>query len=219
MPAALRGWRLTSCAGLVGLAVAACGGGAPQSAGQPPGDFPVRIAAASFPASQRLAQQSVLTIAVRNTGSRAIPNVAVTLANPHSGTAAQPLGTLLAPGGRGQPILANRSRPVWVIDQAPGGCGSSCRQLGPGAAATASPDTWALGRLAPGDTARFEWHVTAVQPGTYTVAYTIGADLPGGRTRAIGADGRPVTGRFRVRIATPPLHPRVTSSGQVVYSG
>lgn len=161
----------------------------------------------------------MLTIAVRNAGSRPIPDVAVTLVNPQSGPAAQALGTLIAANGRGQPILANRSRPVWVIDQAPGRCGSSCRQLGPGAAATASPDTWALGRLAPGATARFEWHVTAVKPGTYTVAYTIGADLAGGRTRAIGADGHPVTGRFRVTIASQPLRPRVTSSGQVVYSG
>jgi hypothetical protein len=215
----LCGWRLTSGAGLVALAVAGCGGGAPQTSGEPRGDFPVRIAEASFPASQRLAQRSVLRIAVRNAGSRAIPDVAVTLVNPKSRTAAQALGTLISTGGRGQPILANRSRPVWVIDQAPGQCGSSCRQLGPGAAATASPDTWALGRLKPGATARFEWHVTAVKPGTYTVAYAVGADLPGGRTRAVGPDGRPVTGRFRVRIASQPLVPRVTSSGQVVYSG
>jgi hypothetical protein len=201
------------------LALAGCGGGAPQSAGQPRGAFPVAVASASFPAAQRLAQQSVLEIAVRNAGSRAIPDIAVTLVNPRYGTAAQALGTLIARSGQGQPALANRSRPVWVIDQAPGPCRYSCRQGGLGGAATSDSDTWALGRLAPGATARFRWHVTAVRAGRYAVVYTVAADLSGGRTRAVTAAGRPVSGSFHVAISAAVPQPRVTSSGAVVYSG
>jgi hypothetical protein len=204
---------------VIAVAVAACGSGTPQTAGEPPGNFRVRIATASFPARQRLAQQSMLVIAVRNAGSRPIPDIAVTLSNPASGSAAQALGTLIAPAGQGLPIVAGRSRPVWVIDREPGRCGYSCRQGGSGAAATANSNTWALGRLAPGKTARFEWHVTAVRPGHYTVRYTVGADLPGARTRAVNARGRPVKGSFRVKISGQAPRPRVTSSGQVVYSG
>ena len=199
--------------------MASCGGGATQSAGQPRGRFPVRVAAASFQAAQRLAQQSVLVIAVRNTGSRAIPDIAVTLTDPRYGTAAQALGTLIAPSGQGQPVLANRSRPVWVIDQAPGPCRSSCRQGVPGGAATADSDTWALGRLAPGATARFQWHVTAVRPGRYEIAYTVAANLSGGHTRAVAPGGGPVSGRFRVEISGAVPNPRVTRSGKVIYSG
>lgn len=210
--------RLTCGIVAVGLTVAACGGQKTQNAGEPRGDFRVQVASASFPAHQRLAEQTDLVLAVRNAGPRAVPDISVTLLNPRYGTSAEALGRLIAPGRPGQPILASRSRPVWVIDQAPGACGYSCRQGGAGAAATAYSDTWALGRLAPGATARFDWHVTAVQPGSFTVAYEVAADPNGGSARAIATAGDvPVTGSFRVTISNAVPKPYVTASGQVVY--
>jgi hypothetical protein len=157
-------------------------------------------------------------ITVRNTGRRAIPDIAVTLLNPRYGTAAQALGTLIAAAAPGAPILASRSRPVWVIDRAPGRCGFSCRQSGPGGATTSDPDTWALGRLAPGATATFAWHVTALRPGRYAIAYRIAASPVGNVPPALGRGGRPAGGRFRVTISSRPGRPRVTGSGRVVYS-
>jgi hypothetical protein len=215
----VRGWRVTIAAGAVALAVSACGGAATQSAGEPHGAFRIVITQASFPAHQRLAQPSELVIAVRNAGRRAIPDIAVTLVNPRYGTAAQALGRLIAPNRQGRPILASRSRPVWVIDREPGPCEEGCGSGGPGGAAGSYSNTWTLGSLAPGDTARFDWHVTAVQAGSYTVVYEVAADPNGGRARAVGAGGGSLAGRFRVEISSGPPVPYVTPSGRVKYRG
>lgn len=61
------------------LGIAACGGGERQDADEPEGDFPVEIAAAEFPAKQRLAQSSELTLSVENTGDETIPDLAITV--------------------------------------------------------------------------------------------------------------------------------------------
>ncbi len=179
----------------------------------------VELMRASFPPRQRLAQQTKLEIAVRNSGTRPIPDIAVTLVNPRYGTAAQPLGTLIAASPPGGPILAGRSRPVWVIDRAPGACAYSCRQGGLGAAATADANTWALGRLARGATATFTWHVTAVRPGGYKVGFVVASALTGPGAQLVGPGGRPLRGSFAVTISSRAPTPHVTGSGQVVYSG
>src|SRR5258708_25274348 len=57
-----------------------CGGGGPrQDANEPSGDFKVQVLAAKFPAKQSLAKRSIMTITVKNVGTRTIPNVAVTV--------------------------------------------------------------------------------------------------------------------------------------------
>ena len=92
-------------------------------------------------------------IAVRNNGTKTIPNVAVTICNV---TCAYP-----APKGQGtdaaafsedldQANLANPSRPIWIVDQPPGPCRFVCQPGGPGGAVTAYSNTWALGQLAAG---------------------------------------------------------------------
>lgn len=215
----MRGWRVTIAAGAVALAVSACGGAATQTAGAPHGAFPIAITQASFPAHQRLAQASELVIAVRNAGRRPIPDIAVTLVNPRYGTAAQALGRLIAPDRQGRPILASRSRPVWVIDREPGPCEQGCSSGGPGGAASTYSDTWTLGSLAPGATARFDWHVTAVKAGSYTVVYEVAADPDGKRARVVGARAGSVAGRFRVEISSRSGVPYVTPSGRVMYEG
>lgn len=193
--------------------VSACGG-TEQNPGEHHGRFPVSVTS-SFQTSQRLAQQTRFTVIVRNTGHRTIPNVAVTVTDPRYGSAAQSFGTLLGPNAAGQPILASRSRPVWIINRAPGPCGYSCRARGPGAAATAYSDTWALGSLAPGHTATFQWRLTAIQAGDYTVEYQIAAGL-NGYAKAVLSGGAPARGRYRVTISSTPLQTTVQSDGQVV---
>lgn len=198
------------------LALSACGGTTEPTVSGPHRSYTVKVGA-SFPARQRLAQQSNLIVRVTNTGAATLPNVAVTLTNPKYGTAAQALGTLLPPTQQGQGILQNRSRPIWIIDQAPGPCGYSCKQLGPGAGATAYSNTWALGRLEPHQTITFGWHVTAVQPGSFAIRYQIAGDLQGG-ARALYTGGRAAAGTLHVTVSGVPRRALVRPNGQVVYS-
>ena len=194
-------------------ALAACGANTANEdqSSQATGDFPA-VVSARFPAHQRLAEPANLVITVKNTGSRTMPNVAVTLTNPRYGSGAQALGTLLAAPAAGQPILAGRSRPVWVIDRSPGACGYSCQQGGPGAGATAYTNTWALGSLAPGDVKTFDWHVTALQSGAYTVAYRVAAGLSG----QAATTGAGTQGKLEVVISSKPPGAYVTRTGKVV---
>jgi hypothetical protein len=194
-----------------GGAPAACGGGARQDASEPSGTFPVQVTSASFPASQRLAERTRLVIAVRNTSTnKTIPNIAVTITNPRYGTSVQAFATYLD-----QPGLASHSRPIWIIDRPPGPCTFSCLAGGPGGAVTAYSNTWALGELAPGATARFEWGVTAVKSGTYRVRYEVAAGL-NGKARAVLANGAIPAGTFLVTIHQAPAQSYVTGSGQVI---
>jgi len=198
--------------------VSACGAShsPPRSGARADRSFRVAVRT-SFPAVQRLAEHSQLVIDVRNTGTAALPNVAVTITNPRYHTAAEAFGELIPPSGQGQPILANRSRPIWIVTRNPGPCGYSCRQGGAGAAATAYSNTWALGRLEPGATARFAWSLTAIQPGTYLVSYRVAPGLSVDAT-AVGVDGRPAGGSLQVRISSAPRRAFVENDGRIVYS-
>ena len=200
------------------VALAACGSSASQDAHEPTGRFPVAISSATFPTSQRLAARSVLKIAVRNTGTKKIPNVAVTICNV---TCHYP-----APVGEGTSVdafaayfkmkgVANHSRPVWIIDRPPGKCGYSCSEGGEGAYFTANSNTWAAGSLKPGGTVTFKWTVTAVAAGTHTVAWEVSAGLYG-KAKAVLANGSPPQGAFTVRIHRAPANTFVNDSGQVV---
>ncbi len=192
--------------------VAGCGG-TEQNAGEPHWRFPVSVIS-SFPSAQQLAERTSFTVRVENVGRRVIPNVAVTVLNPRYGSAAQAFGTLIPPSGPGQPILASRSRPVWIINRAPGACGYSCRNRGPGGAATAYSNTWALGRLAPGHSVAFRWRLTAVVAGPQTVEYQVAAGL-NGYARAVFRNGAPARGRFEVLISQTPPPVTVQSDGRV----
>lgn len=200
-------------AGLVVASLVAGCGGNEQNAGEQHGDFPVAVSS-SFPASQRLAERTSFMVRIRNVGKKVIPDVAVTVLNPRYGSAAQAFGTLLKAGGSGQPLLASRSRPVWIINQAPGPCRFSCRSRGPGGAATAYSDTWALGKLRPGHTAVFRWKLTAVQPGAYTVEYEVAAGL-NGYAKAVLSNSSPARGHFDVHISAAPPQVTVQSNGKV----
>ncbi len=200
------------------LALAACGGGARQDASEPSGKFTVQVPTATFPASQRLSEHTHLVIAVRNLSGKTIPDVAVTICNatcaypaPHGeGTSAQAFSEDLS-----MPNLANPSRPVWIVDRPPGQCTYSCLSGGPGGAVTAYSNTWALGALKPGATARFDWAVTAVKPGRHVVAWEVAAGL-NGKARAVLADGSTPHGRFAVTINSAPQRSYVNDRGQVV---
>jgi hypothetical protein len=201
-----------TAAGAAALLVSACGGGGRQDASEPQGKFPVQVSSAKFPLSQRLAQRTDLVITVRNSGRKTIPDIAVTLLDAHQRTAAQAFGQSV--GGTAQ-VLASNSRPIWIVDRPPGPCQYSCRQGGPGGAVTAYSNTWALGALKPGQSATFDWGVTAVKSGAFTIRYEIAAGL-NGRAKAVDASGGAPSGTFSIKVHNAPQQAYVNNQGQVV---
>ena len=181
------------CAAGATLGAVGCGGDDRQDAAEPMGTFRVAVVRASFPAKQHLARPERFVIAVRNTGARAVPDLAVTV----DSFAAR----------SDEPGLADPDRAVWVID------------AGPRGGDTAYASTWALGRLAPGQTRRFVWRVTAVQAGTHTVKWQVAAGL-NGRAKAVFAGNRAPAGSITVDVSDRPAAAHVDPrTGAVVRSG
>jgi hypothetical protein len=200
-------------------AVAACGTARPSEAGGGSTQFRVVVTVHTFPSSQRLSEHTHMVIAVRNAGSSTIPNIAATVCNvtcaysaagPGEGTSAAAFASSISGSDVGNP-----SRPIWIVDRAPGPCETSCRAGGPGSAVTAYANTWALGPLAPGQTRVFDWAVTAVSPGRHIVAWVIAAGLDSG-TRAELDTGSAPQGTFTVTIHKKPAQSYVSDSGQIV---
>jgi hypothetical protein len=179
-----------------GLAAAGCGGER-QDAAEPQGEFRLRVGQASFPAGQAIAERAKLRIEVVNADSRTVPDVAVTVETKARGSAAPAAFGAAAADTR----LADPDKPVWIVDEGPGG------------GSTAATNTWALGPLRAGDSRMFEWSLTAVKPGTYTIAYRVSPGLYG---RARPAAGERTTGSFRVTISDQPVPARVDDDGNVV---
>jgi hypothetical protein len=211
---------------IAGAALAAAGCGSASSDGTPAAtattatgaSFKVSVPTASFAAKQSLAAKERFVIAVRNGGNRALPNVAVTICNTTcsykarrgQGTTVQAFSYAIANAAN----LANASRPIWIVQQAPGPCSYSCRNLGAGAAVTAYSNTWALGRLAPGHTATFVWTVTPVKAGHFVVAWEVAAALSG-HNRAVLASGGSARGKLTVNVSTKPPQYVVQPNGRV----
>jgi hypothetical protein len=181
----------TTVAALTAAAlVAGCGGGERQDADEPSGTFQVDVVRASFPTKQHLAQPERFVIAVRNTGDQAVPNVAVTVSS-------------FAERSE-QAGLADPERAVWIIDSSPSG------------GQTAYTNTWALGRLPPGQTRRFVWRVTAVKAGTHTVKWQVAAGL-NGKAKATLAGNRAPAGSVTVDVSAKPAQAHVDpKTGKVV---
>jgi hypothetical protein len=185
--------RLSVVASLAAVALTGCGGGERQDANEPSGTFRVDVVRASFPTKQHLAQPERFVIAVRNTGRETVPNVAVTVSS-------------FAERSE-QAGLADAERAVWIIDSSPSG------------GQTAYTNTWALGRLAPGQTRRFVWRVTAVKAGTHTVKWQVAAGL-NGKAKATLSGNRAPAGSVTVDVSEKPAQARVDpETGKVVRDG
>jgi len=179
-------------AALVVLGAAACGGGPSPSADEPSGTYRVAIVRSSFPVRQRVAAPTRLVIDVRNTGRKTVPDVAVTV------------DAFSSPSERTD--LADAQRPVWIVDRPPEG------------STTAYTDTWALGPLAAGETKRFVWRLTPVQPGTHRLEYRVAAGLTG-QAKAVLAGDRVPEREMTVRISTRPASARVDPETGAVVRG
>jgi hypothetical protein len=177
------------------LAVAGCGQER-QDADAPSGRFSLDVTEASFPAKQHISEAATLRLEVENTGDRAVPNLAVVVE-----TAAKEGG---APASFAQDVgdatLADSERPVWILDEAPRG-GES-----------AYTNTWAVGPLGEGQSRTVEWKLTAIKPGSYTVAWRLAPSLEGDVSLAGGR----TEGEFAVTISDRPVPARVNDEGEVV---
>jgi hypothetical protein len=204
---------------LAAMTLSACGSGSEQNPNEPHGYFPVRVTS-SFPSKQNLAERTRFVVKVTNAGSKTIPDVAVSILNPKSGPGAQSFGYMLSKPSAGQPPLASRSRAVWVVMRNPGPCKYSCHNLGPGGAATAYTNTWALGKLKPGHSATFAWTVQAVKSGTWKVQYQVAAGLNGYAKAELAGSGdhRKAYGTDTVTISNRVPRAHVKPDGKVVYS-
>ena len=182
---------------VLALSAAGCGGEKRQDADEPRRDFKMELVRASFPADQQVGQTVQMRIRVRNAGKDPVPNAAVTVQT-------QPRKPGGAPAAFAQavddPRLADPQRPVWIVDRGPAG------------GDTAYTNTWALGKLPPGKSKSFNWRVTAVKPGRYTIDYEIAPGLDGRARLAPGSRG---SGSFRVRISDDPVDARVNADGEV----
>jgi hypothetical protein len=189
------------CAGVcvaAAVGVAGCGGGERQDANEKSGNYRVEVVSASFPSEQSIADAAKMKIRVRNADTKALPNVAVTIETKDkkdASGAAQAFASDVS-----DPNLSDRSRPIWIVDQGPSG------------GDTAYTNTWALGPLKAGETRTFEWKVTAVKPGDYTIDYSVSPGLTG-KAKLQGNRG---SGRFKVTIDDTPPDARVDADGKVI---
>jgi hypothetical protein len=166
----------------------------------------MEVVSAGFPARQSIARPASFALQLRNTGSGAVPNVAVTLDSfdyvEH------------------YPELSAGKRPIWVIEKGPGPTARPPVQTQevsqPGGGETAYVNTWALGPLAANGTQTFVWKVVPVKAGTYTVHYRVAAGIAGKGTAQL-AGGGPVEGQLTASIAgIPPKTYVDPSTGRVV---
>lgn len=200
------------------IALAACGSGPRQDAKAPSGIYHVQVTAAKWTSFQRLAQHTNLVIAVRNMGTKPIPNLSISICNTTCHYPS-PIGQGTSVAAFAQylkmPGLASHSRPVWIVDQPPGPCGYSCQNGGEGSYVSSNANTWQSGQLKPGGTAVFRWKLTAVAPGHFVVAYQVAGDLYG-KAKTVLPSGVQPHGTFSVKIARAPAQSFVNSSGKVV---
>jgi hypothetical protein len=194
------------CGASAGALAAGCGESRHQDAGEPKAHYTVQVTDASFPSLQAVARPAQMVLDVRNTSARTLPDVTV---------AVKSFDYL-----SDYPGLASRRRPIWVVDQGPGRIASppveTVQTDPPGSGTTADYNVWALGRLAPGATRSFVWHLSPVKPGSYHVAYRVYAGL-NGRAQAVLADGAAPAGTFAVRVAGRPPQTHVDpTTGKVV---
>lgn len=182
------------------LGAAGCGGSAPrQDEDEPAGSYMLEVTRAEFPTEQSLAEKSSFVVEVRNADTKTVPNVAVTVKT-------QPTVEGEAPTAFGERQaridLADPARPIWIVDRSPEG------------ADVANTNTWSLGAMKPGETRTFEWRVTAIKAGEYTIAYEVAPGLDGKAKLAAGSPKG--TGSFSVTIDGEPAQTRVDADGDVV---
>ena len=212
---------------LAAIVVAGCGSGPRQDANEPKGDFPVEILSASFPANQRLATTSDLTIVVRNPGPKKIPDISVSVKcaaqRSTGGSGGSPAGT--STGGFSfrttYPNVADPARPQFVVNTLPTRTPRNYDhgRLDPLERSSAYVDTYPLGPLEAGRMVTFRWNVTAVKSGPYRICYQVNAGLAG-KAKAVAAQpGGKIGGEFTGEVAQKPPQAHIAANSKTVVEG
>lgn len=198
-----------------------CGPLPRQDANEPEGEFPVEVSA-NFPERQSLARDSRLVIEVRNTGEETIPEVNVEV-DGFSELQRDPLDP-----SQSDPSLANPTRPVFVVEQAPieflrerppENQSLIDREVDPPyGKGTAYVGTYSLGELEPDETATFRWDVSAVDPGHYRIDWRVNAGLDGRAIAVLEDSGDAPEGTFEGTIASTPPLAKVAEDGETVVT-
>ncbi len=191
---------------LATVSLAGCTAERRQDKNEPEGRYRLQVLDATFPQKQKLAQRSDLVIKVRNADNKVVPNIGVTVDGFYKRV--------------DDPDLADPSRPIFVINGRPKEIGGfpETKEAAPEGGDTAYVNTWALGRLKPGQRKTFRWSVTAVKAGPYKLKYRVNAGLDG-KAKAVDARGRLPRGQFAGTISDKPPDARVAEDGQSVVSG
>jgi hypothetical protein len=188
--------------------LAACGGSSSDN-NEPAGNYPVKVAEASFPSKQFVGQTSLMKIDIENSGKKTVPSLTVTVnIMGKEGEGAQIPFAVHDP----QPGLAGNARPVWVLAATyPRLAGST----EPGGAATASDRTYSFGPVKPGKSVEAIWKLSAVRAGKYTLGYEISAGL-NGEAKATTTSGGTPGGTFVTDISTELPETEVNAAGEIV---
>jgi hypothetical protein len=208
---------LVSAATVATFGISACGGGQRQDVTEPVGNFPVQVTQAKFPAHQQLSETTDLQLAIKNTGDKTVPDLAITI---YTGTGPHPAADGSFNTRIDDPSLANPSRPVWILENdypkilQPGVSLKKLDSQPSAGAAAAQTDTFQFGPLEPGAEKAIDWRVTPAKSGTFTVQYQVAAGLQG-NAKAVTNDGAPVKGQFTTTITSKPPQTCVTGSGKV----
>ena len=188
---------------------------------------------ADFPTNQRLAQNTNLTLSVRNTGEETIPDLAITIfttsdESTAEGTSTTGEGTTTdgEPGTagttadqqlpRGERVLLgplraggprDPSRPVWILEE---GYPRLAGQTSSAGAEAAQTNTFSFGALAPDETREMVWSDPGAAGDYTTVHYRIAAGLQG-KAKASGGRESP---RASSWSGSRTFHPRPESTNR-----
>jgi hypothetical protein len=202
---ALEARRLLGAFAIAGLVpIAGCGGGERQDAHEPNGSFPVEVVSATFPQKQALAKKTSLVITLRNSGSKTIPNVAVTVNGFNYRST--------------QPDLADAERPQFAVNGVQREIGGfpEAKNSTPVGCDTAYVNTWACGPLGVGKEHKFTWTVTPVKAGAYKISWRVAAGLNGNAKAVAEGGGAAPSGSFSGTVSAAIPKARVADDGKTV---
>jgi hypothetical protein len=203
---------------LAGLSLLAAGCGSrtskadSQDKSEPAGDYQVKLISADFPLDQKLAKDSTMMIVVKNAGTKRVPDISVTIKCPGPGLGGS-FNTVVSDSD-----VADPERPQFIVDRIPTANPRKAPPLDPAPLERSSAfvDTYPLGPLDPGRTARFRWDVTAVKAGPFRLCWRVNAGLYGKAKAIAASDSKPISGEFKGEVSNKAPAARIANDEHTV---
>jgi hypothetical protein len=200
------------------LVASGCGGQSKsqeQDKDEPAGNFQVQLLGATFPTDQHLAKDSSMTIAVKNAGTKRVPDINVTVKCPGRGVGGSFMTVV------SESDVADPERPQFVVNRLPTRTPRKPPPIDPAPLERSSAlvDTYPLGPLDPGKTATFKWDVTAVKAGPFRLCWRVNAGLYGKAHAVAASDSEPLNGEFKGTISNKAPQSHIADDGKTVIEG